>query len=179
MRGLLRAHKIPMEAHGGASVTRMLLIFATLLALWLAMSGIYDSGLILGLGVVSCFLCVWIIHRLGLVFPERTFGALRPLAAVRYIFWLIVEIGKADWAVAKVILSTDLPKRQRLIKVVCQQSTDLGRALFANSITITPGTITVETEDDCFIVHALTDEAADMEALDSMGARVAALEVRA
>lgn len=158
---------------------RLLLIFMTLFALWLAMSGIYDSSLIIGLGVLSCAICVWIIHRLGLVFPEKPLGGLRPLAALRYIFWLTVEIGKADWAVAKVILSPELPKRQRLIKVVCQQSTDLGRALFANSITITPGTVTVETEDDCFIVHALTDEASDMEALDSMGARVAAIEARA
>ncbi len=157
-------------------MTRLALIFVTLFALWLAMSGIYDSSLILGLGLVSCLVCVWIINRLGLVFPDAPLGALRPMAAVRYVFWLIVEIGKADWAVAKVILSPDLPRRQRLIKVVCQQSTDLGRALFANSITITPGTVTVETEDDCFIVHALTDEAADMQALNEMGARVASLE---
>ncbi len=160
-------------------MTRLLLIFATLFALWLAMSGIYDNGLILAFGVVSCAVCVWIIHRLGLVFPEAPLGGLRVFAAMRYIFWLIVEIGKADWAVAKVILSPDLPRRQRLIKVMCQQSTDLGRALFANSITITPGTVTVETEEDCFIVHSLTDEAADMEALDRMGARVASIEARA
>lgn len=157
---------------------RLLLIFITLFALWLAMSGIYDSPLILALGVVSCVLCVWIIHRLGLVFPTAPLGALRPLAALRYIFWLTVEIGKADWAVAKVILSPELPRRQRLIKVDCRQSTDIGRALFANSITITPGTVTVETEDDCFIVHALTDEAADLNALNDVGARVAAIEVR-
>ncbi|MDA8870834.1 Na+/H+ antiporter subunit E [Rhizobiaceae bacterium] len=143
--------------------------------LWLAMSGIYDNGLILGLGVFSCALCVWITARLGLL--GSGLGAdLEFAGAVKYIGWLMVEIGRADWAVTKLILAPELPKRQRLIHVPCEQTSDIGRALFANSITITPGTVTVETEADYFIVHALSDEAADMAALTAMGAQVSRIE---
>lgn len=97
---------------------------------------------------------------------------------MKYLIWLTVEIGKADWAVTKVILSPNSLKRQRLIKVPANQHTDFGKMLFANSITITPGTVTVETESDQMIVHALTDEAADLTALGDMGNRVCAIEAR-
>jgi len=145
------------------------------MALWLLMSGVYKP-LIIGLGVFSVILCTWIVNRLGL-FEHKTFNEdFAPLRLFRFAFWLTVEIGKADWAVTKVILSQSLPKRQRLIFVPAEQRTEHGKMIFANSITITPGTVTVETEPDRFLVHALTDEAADKRALADMGARVCAIE---
>ena len=69
--------------------------------------------------------------------------------------------------------------KQRMLTVPAEQVTDVGRVTFANSITLTPGTITVETEHHSFLVHALTDDAADAEALKDMGARVSAVESRA
>ena len=155
---------------------RALALFASLFVLWLLMSGIYKP-LLLVLGVFSSALSTWIVLRLGLV--DKTvpvFQEMRLWSFLRYIFWLTVEIGKADWAVTKVILNPDLPRRQHLIAVASSQRSDLGKALFANSITLTPGTLTVETEDERFIVHALNDEAADIEALSAMDARVTALE---
>ena len=146
-----------------------------LFALWLIMSGIYKN-LIIGFGAASSILCVWIIFRLGLVQDKGIIQRFRLIATTRYIFWLIVEIGKADWAVAKVILSKVMPNQQRLIGVPAKQRSDIAKVLFANSITITPGTVTVETESDQLIVHALTDESADLEALEEMGNRVCALE---
>ena len=146
-----------------------------LFALWLIMSGIYKS-LIIGFGAASSVLCVWIIHRLGLVTGRGIMREMRVIASVRYLFWLIVEIGKADWAVTKVILASVMPKQQRLIGVPAKQQSDLAKVLFANSITITPGTVTVETEGDQLIVHSLTNESADLKALDDMGNRICALE---
>ncbi len=155
---------------------RALVLFVILGLLWLGLSGLYYKPLIVGFGVFSCVLCVWIMSRLGLLSGEGPIKDFRPVAALRYLFWLTVEIGKADWAVTRAILSPELPRRQRLISVPCLQSTDLGRTLFANSITITPGTVTVETEGGEFIVHALTDEAADMDNLLAMGAKAASIE---
>ena len=146
-----------------------------LFALWLVMSGIYKN-LIIGFGAVSAILCVWIIWRLGLVKDKGILQTFRVVAGLKYLFWLIVEIGKADWAVAKVILSKEMPNQQRLIGVPANQRSDLAKVLYANSITMTPGTVTVETESDHLIVHALTDEAADMAALEEMGQRVCVLE---
>ena len=146
-----------------------------LFLLWLVMSGVYQP-LIIGFGAASSLLCVWIIHRLRLADQPGILQELRIVAAIRYLCWLTVEIGKADWAVAKVILAKTMPSQQRLIGVPAKQRSDLGKVLFANSITITPGTVTVETEEDHLIVHALTNEAADQDALAVMGQRVRAVE---
>ncbi len=142
------------------------------------MSGIYKP-LIIGLGVVSVVLCIWIVHKLRILEAQPVFGSIEPFSLIAYLFWLTKEIGKADWAVTKVILSPDIPDDQRLIAVPTRQKTDFGRMIFANSITITPGTITVETEEDRFIVHALNKAAADQESLGDMNDRVAATEWKA
>ena len=155
---------------------RTALLIVSLFALWLLMSGIFKPLLII-LGLFSCIVSALIARRLGLLDHQAAvFQEFRVIQSIKYLFWLIVEIGKADWAVTKVILSPDMPKRQRLIAVPCTQTTDLGKTVFANSITITPGTVTVETENDFFVVHSLTDEAADMGALNDMNDRVRALE---
>ena len=156
-------------------MTRALGLSLGLLVLWLLMSGVYQP-LIIGFGIVSALLCVWIVHRLSLVDEGSIWHILHPFPAIRYLFWLTVEIGKADWAVSKFILATSMPDQQRLIRVPATQKSDLGKVLFANSITITPGTVTVETEGEHLIVHALTDEAADLGALADMGNRVSNLE---
>lgn len=155
---------------------RLIVLVASLFCLWLLMSGIY-TPMIIGFGLFSAILSTWIVHRLGLLTNTLGFfAALRPVAFIRYLFWLLIEIGKADWAVTMTILSPQLPKDQRLISVPATQKTDLGKSIFANSITITPGTVTVETESDHFIVHALTDEAADLSALAEMDQNVSRME---
>jgi len=139
------------------------------------MSGVYKP-LIIGLGAFSSILCVWIVSRLGILKTASAFSAVSPVSLVSYFVWLVKEIGKADWAVTKVILGAEIPDDQRLIGVATSQKSDLARMLFANSITITPGTITVETEPDRFIVHALNQDAADPVALTKMNDRVTATE---
>ncbi|MEM8749392.1 MAG: Na+/H+ antiporter subunit E [Pseudomonadota bacterium] len=151
-------------------------LFVFLFALWLLMSGIYDNPLILAMGVFSCGLTVWIVDRLEFNVAEQDKISFHIHRLARYLFWLVVEIGKADWAVTKVILSKELPKDQSLIHVSANQQSDVMRMVFANSITITPGTVTVEAFDQTLLVHALTPEAADKTALNEMGARVCRIE---
>lgn len=154
---------------------RIGILIAGLFALWLLMSGVYKP-LIIGFGVISSVLCVWIIKRLGLIDNRAAYEEMHVFGTLKYVFWLIVEIGKADWAVTKLIISSNVDVQQRLISVPVTQKSDLAKMLFANSITLTPGTVTVETETEQLIVHALTDEAANPDALEDMGSRVSALE---
>ncbi len=149
-----------------------------LFGLWLLLSGYLDNTLLLGLGVASCVACVYIAARMEVVDHESIPLQLK-FGVFGYLFWLSAEIGKANWAVSKVILSPRMRLKQRMLTVPAEQVTDVGRVTFANSITLTPGTITVETEHHSFLVHALTDDAADVEALNDMGARVSAVESRA
>ena len=149
----------------------MLLLFA----LWLLMSGIFKP-LIIGFGVASVILVMIITRRMDAVDDERLELRLKPLEFVRYFIWLLVEIAKANWAVTKLVLSREMPMRQHLFRAPYTQKTDLGQVIFANSITLTPGTISVEVEDSEFLVHAVDFSDDDMAALADMDARVTSTE---
>jgi len=70
-----------------------------------------------------------------------------------------------------------LGQNQTMFEVPVTQKSEIAQVVFANSITLTPGTVTVESEDDNFIVHALDFGDGDMEALADMDARVSAIEI--
>ena len=150
---------------------------AALFGLWWLLSGIGKPILIV-FGLLSTALVVSIAARLGILDSEGVPITVKVRRMVLYMFWLVVEVAKADWAVTKVILSPDATLAQRLLRVPATTRTDLGKVVFANSITLTPGTVTVETEGDTFVVHALTDDAADETALAEMNDRVCAVEIK-
>ncbi len=142
-----------------------------LAALWLLMSGLYKP-LLLTLGGLSVLLVLWIIARMDRVDGDRVAVQLNPFRFARYFLWLLVEIAKSNLAVTRVILSPRLATRQRLFRVPSSQTTDLGRVIFATSITLTPGTISVATDSDEVLVHALAFHEDDIAAMADMDARV-------
>ncbi len=144
-------------------------------ALWLLMSGLYKP-LILGLGAVSVLLVVYVLHRMDSVDEDRVTLPLSPIASIGYFFWLLVEIARANWAVTKIVLSPKMPITQHLFAVPYTQKSDVGQVIFANSITLTPGTLTVETDLGYFLVHALDYSPDDLVALADMDAHVTAIE---
>jgi len=146
-------------------------------ALWLLLSGFFEP-LLLSLGLISVLLCVYLAYRMDVV-DHETMPLHISYSVLSYLVWLTIEVAKANWAVTKVILSPKMALDQRFITVPTTQRDDLGRVIYANSITLTPGTITVEIEPGSFLVHALTQDAADMDALADMGARVTAIEGKA
>jgi multicomponent Na+:H+ antiporter subunit E len=75
--------------------------------------------------------------------------------------WLLWEIAKANVDVARRVLSRRPAIAPSLLRVRAGQRGDLGRAIYANSITLTPGTVSIEVAGDEITVHALTAEAAD------------------
>ena len=79
-------------------------------------------------------------------------------------------------AVTRVILTPLMPIRQKLLVVQQSQTTDLAKVIFANSITLTPGTISIETEESGFLVHALSYRPEDDASLADMNRRVTAVE---
>ena len=144
-------------------------------SLWLLWSGIYKSLLII-FGAGSVVLVLLIIIRMNRVDHDRIQIELNPLKLIGYIGWLLIEIAKCNIAVTKTILSSSMPIKQNLFKVPYTQRTDVGQVIFANSITLTPGTVTVETEDGHFLVHALSYSHDDLEALAGMDRRVCEAE---
>ncbi|MGI9400901.1 MAG: Na+/H+ antiporter subunit E [Rhizobiaceae bacterium] len=150
----------------------------TLFALWLLMSGVYKP-LVIGLGIASAILAVYFEKRMNAIdrYPLRLSVSL--IRMFQYFAWLHVEIAKSNWAVTKLILAPRIKLRQNLFEVPFTQRTDFCVAMFANSITLTPGTITVEVEPDHFFVHALSYSEDDDDALAEMDRRVTAIETGA
>lgn len=146
-----------------------------LLGLWLLLSGIYEP-LVIGFGVASVLVVVLVAQRMDDADGDRLDVRLKPVAFSKYILWLFVEIAKANWTVTKIILSRKMPIRQHLFSVPFSQKTDLGQVIYANSITLTPGTISVETEPKHFLVHAVAFTSDDKAALADMDRRVSAVE---
>lgn len=146
-----------------------------LMLLWLLMSGVY-TNLVIGLGIASVILAVFVARRMDAVDGMRVEISISPLQFIGYFIWLFVEIAKANLAVTRLILSRGPRTRQHLFAVPYSQRTDLAQAIFANSITLTPGTITVEVEPGHFLVHAVDYSDDDPDALADMNRRVAATE---
>ena len=141
------------------------------------MSGLFKP-LILTFGAGSVLFVVFVMARMDRVDGDSLHWKLRPLAFLGYIAWLMGEIAKANWAVTKVILAPRLSLRQHLFVVPVTAETDVAQVSFANSITLTPGTITVETETDNFLVHALNYSEDDPAAMADMDRRVTACETK-
>jgi multicomponent Na+:H+ antiporter subunit E len=145
--------------------------------LWLLLSGYLTDPLLLGFGVFSCALAVFIAWRAEVIDPEEY--PLRLDINVQILFywpWLLREIIQANIDVTKVILARDLPISPTLITLTPSQKTDLGRVIYANSITLTPGTVTTYLSGSTLHVHALTQEAADGVLAGEMDRRVSQLE---
>ena len=143
----------------------------------LALSGHYTQ-LLLSIGLVSAVLCGWAAWRMRTLDDEG-----HPiewlLGFLLYLPWLIGEIAKSAWGVTKIILSPRLPISPTMRVIRAGQGRPLGIAAFANSITLTPGTITVAVNGQDLTVHALVREAVEGLQGGEMDRRVRVLEGRA
>ena len=147
---------------------------ALLFGFWLLLSGIYTPMLI-GFGVGSTALVVYLSLRMDVVDHEG-----QPLQLGgrfwRYAPWLLKEILVANLHVARIILTPSLPISPIIVHYRSSQKTDLGRALYANSITLTPGTITTGISGDELEVHSITWVDVDGREEDEMDRRVSWVE---
>ncbi len=146
------------------------LLFA-LIAFWLGMSGHYTPRL-LALGGVSIAVTMILASRLRVVDRDgapygRIFGYLG------YIPWLLREIARANWTVTGACLRPDLDIDPALVTVKTRCRSDLAKVTFANSITLTPGTVAVEVEGDEVLVHGLYARDSGPDAFAEMDARSA------
>ncbi len=153
---------------------RALMLFVVLYATWLLLSGHYDATL-MAYGVLSCALVVLLVRHLGILDDEvlPIHLGVRPLL---YAPWLLKEIVISNFSVARVILDPRLPIHPRILRVEASQKTDVGRVIYANSITLTPGTVTLDVRGNRLLVHALTTGSAAGLESGEMDRRVSHLE---
>ncbi|MDE0800596.1 MAG: Na+/H+ antiporter subunit E [Rhodospirillaceae bacterium] len=134
-----------------------------MLIFWLTLSGNYTTFLITA-GVISSVLIALLAYRMNVADREGHPIHLG-LSALTYWPWLTWQIIFSALNVTRIIVSPSLPISPTLTRVKMSQKSDVGRVTFANSITLTPGTISVDIEGDEILVHAITsDNATDLEA---------------
>lgn len=154
------------------AVSLGLVLFLT----WVLLSGHYTPFL-LTLGVASTALSVFVALRMDVVDKEG-----HPVHLTRglvgYWGWLLVEIVKASIDVTKRVWSPALPVSPAVYHLRATQPSELGQVIYANSITLTPGTVTMHLNDGDLLVHAIAEEVGDDLAGGEMDRRVSALEGR-
>jgi multicomponent Na+:H+ antiporter subunit E len=135
------------------------LILSVLSLFWLLLSGHY-TPLLLGLGLASVLLVVWFQRRMDRI--DREPIALRPgFGLLLYLGWLFWSVIKANIDLARRIWDPTLPVDPLWARLDTQVTTPLEKTLYANSITLTPGTLTTDVRDDHFMIHALSQEGID------------------
>lgn len=132
------------------------IIAVTLYFFWLLLSGHYTL-MLMTLGLVSVALVTWFLKRMDDVDGEP--GLLKPsFKLLQYLIWLFLLVIKSNIEVARLILNPALPIHPTWARLDTKVSTPLHKTLYANSITLTPGTLTTDVKDEHFIVHSLTKE---------------------
>lgn len=133
---------------------RSLSLGFALFGLWLLLSGYFEI-LLIGLGISSVVLVVWITHRMDVLDHEK-----HPIhlnyRLLLYLPWLVKEIVIANLQVARTIISRNMPLTLSVLKVRSTQKTELGQVIYGNSITLTPGTVAIGINKDIITVHSLT-----------------------
>lgn len=154
--------------------SRVLILLLVLACFWLALSG-YFKPLLLGLGAASCLLVAWITLRKSLIDKQSVLARIRWGQWFRYNIWLVGQIAKSTIDVASRIVDPRLPISPTVQKVPAKLS-DLGKVIYANSITLTPGTVSINIVGDEIVVHSLTEDGMAELQKGEMCRRVAALE---
>jgi multicomponent Na+:H+ antiporter subunit E len=135
---------------------RSLLVLA---AIWLLLSGHY-TGLILSLGVLSVLVVTWFIWRMDRVDGERGVLPMRP-RLLYYLLWLMWQVVVSNIDLVRRIWDPTLPIRPTWQRLDIKVSSVLAKTLYANSITLTPGTLTTDVREDHFMVHSLSPDGID------------------
>lgn len=147
---------------------------AVLFLFWLLLSGFLTPGLMI-FGVLTSIAAVAIAARMSAVDEEGHPLALL-IGGVTYWPWLIWEIIKSAWTVTKIIVDPALPISPTVVTVTASQKTSSGVNTYANSITLTPGTITVGVDGKELNIHALTQAGAEDLKEGGMDRRVCQFE---
>jgi multicomponent Na+:H+ antiporter subunit E len=146
-----------------------------LVVLWLLFSGLWTHTVVVPLGIASIALTIFIAWRLGII--DRDADPVHLIIpSLKYLPWLMWQMVRANLTVARCILSGNGTLSPHVARLRTSQRSDLGRSIMANSITITPGTVTLEVFPDEIEYYALTAEMVRELEAGEMDRRVSNLE---
>jgi len=131
------------------------------MTIWVVFSGFVDP-FHLSLGLVSCGIVTWISG--DLLFDDRSISVRRRCVQAfrftQYIFWLTWQIVLSNIAVLKLAFGPRSALQPQIVRYRTDLKSDFEKFLLANSITLTPGTVTIKILGDTFYIHAIDDGSA-------------------
>lgn len=152
-------------------------IFLTLFLVWIILSEIFEVKFLIYAGLscaIIASICERTLHQRGARTDKDYFLFSHNIPRlIGYFFWLLWQIVLAAWDISKVTLFHREDIKPRIVWFKVEYDNPLAIAMLANSITLTPGTITIDVSDGIFSVHALTQNTADGLLDGSMQAKVA------
>lgn len=149
----------------GSELGQFVLLTILLFGFWLIMSGIWQIKFLL-VGFAASLIIAWITRPLLRVpsetVPNKSYMVfnLPYLKLLAYVPWLLWEIIKANIDVVKLVLDPKMPIQPMIVTFKKPMSNPVAHVFLANSITLTPGTVTVDLKDGVYHVHAITEKAA-------------------
>lgn len=153
-----------------ARIVQLILLLAVA---WLLWSGLFKP-LLIAFGALSCALVFYLARRMQF-FDDTTFALRFGPRVISYWGWLAKEVVKSSLEVARIVLHPRMPISPQVVDIRATASHPVGQVVLANSITLTPGTLSLDVHKGVIKVHALTKEGADDLMSGEMDRRVAAI----
>ncbi|MDP3563415.1 MAG: Na+/H+ antiporter subunit E [Methanoregula sp.] len=139
-------------------VFRQCITFCVLFAFWILLSGYLDAFHLIAGAVCSAI--VTFLSYDFLITKQKRGGVFKLLHFSFYCGWLFIEIFRAGFDVAYRVLHPHMPIDPQIVTFETPLTDDIARTVLANSITLTPGTITIDVNGGTYTVHALTSDTA-------------------
>lgn len=150
------SHNKPSKV-GGFTV-----LFVTLFFFWVLLNGSLATDVLI-IGAVVSFLIAFFFRDKLAWFSELSLTPKALLTTVAYILYYLKELVSSNLNVAAIVISPDLPVKPGIVKVRTKLKTAMGRMLLANSITLTPGTLTVDMDGEWLYIHWVSVDSPDIE----------------
>ena len=146
-----------------SSARDLTVMFATLFLFWVLLNGTLAADT-LGIGLLASLIITLLFRNSLSFFTEFRATPQAFVAGFRYYGYFFRELVKSNLKLTAIVVSPDLPIEPGIVKVRTRLKTRMGRLMLANSITLTPGTLTVELDGEWIYVHWVTVESVDIDA---------------
>jgi len=156
-------------------IMRFVLTVLIMFLFWIFLSGEFSFILLLS-GIISSLLVSYISHDLLIGNGDMKLGLIRTIRFIKFLPWLLWQIVLANIDLAIRTLHPKMPINPMLINFKNNLKTDLGMVILANSITLTPGTVTIDVNENDFFIHVISEKAAQSLISGEMQARVKKIE---
>ncbi|MCB1754777.1 MAG: Na+/H+ antiporter subunit E [Gammaproteobacteria bacterium] len=150
------------SSDNGKKYRASIIMFATLLLFWVLLAGSVDIET-LAVGALAALL-INLFYPAGFsFFTEFRATPEAFIAGLKYYRFFFAELIRSNLRLSAIVLSPELPVRPAIVKVRTRLKSRMGRLMLANSITLTPGTFTVELSGEWLYVHCVSAEAIDID----------------